>query len=154
MRTAARTAVFMPGRRRADVQDGEPQPPLARSAGGCGSARSSVCSVRSAAMKLLPRSSSARSYSRASSSRLISRVFDTHSASGIRDHAVAAHADDLRLLVGRAGEQRLDRGVAHDRAEVAVEGARRAAALDVAEHRDAHRLAEPRLEHLPQLLGW
>ena len=63
-----------------------------------------------------------------------------------------ADADQLRLVGGRL-EQLLDRGVAEHGAEVAVERARRAAALDVAEDRDASVLAESLLEHGLDVIG-
>jgi hypothetical protein len=60
--------------------------------------------------------------------------------------AVLAHADELRLALGRGAEQLEHGGVAEQRAHPAVEGARRAAALHVAEDRHAGVLAEALLE--------
>ncbi len=67
-------------------------------------------------------------------------------------HVMPADADDFRLLVRRL-DQPMDRGVAEHGSEVAVERARRAAALDVAEDRHASVLAETIFEHGLDVIG-
>ena len=66
--------------------------------------------------------------------------------------AVAAHAHNERLRVGGSREQRVDGGVPHHRAEVAIKGAWRPSPLHVAQHRDAHLASEPGGERLPHAL--
>ena len=69
------------------------------------------------------------------------------------DDAVAAHAHHERLRVCGARQQRGDRGMAHHRAEIAIEGAWRPAALHVSEHRDANLAPEPDGKRLADALG-
>ena len=65
---------------------------------------------------------------------------------------MAADADELRLTARRV-EQLVDGGVPEHGAQVAVERARRAAPLDVAEDRDPGVLAEAILEHRLHVIG-
>ena len=75
-------------------------------------------------------------------------LFDAFHQRGVGD-AVAAHADQLRLVIRLStGKQGFDRGAAEQGAQVAVEGAGRAAALDVPEHGDAHFFAQAIFQHL------
>ena len=144
-RTATRTAVFIPGA-------APPAWSTASRSGRCParSGRGRACTiVRSRSyewVKLPPRISIAR---------VESPVGDHVGDRSGRGHAlhqrrpgqaVAPDADQLRLVVGRL-EQLADRGVPEHGAEVAVERARRAAALDVAEDRDPGVLAEALLQH-------
>ena len=71
---------------------------------------------------------------------------------GRTDDLVAADPDELCLGPGRH-DHLLHRCVAEDRAEIPVEGARRSAALDMAETRHPGVLAEPLLESLLDVLG-
>ena len=80
------------------------------------------------------------------------RLLDALHQRQMRD-AVVAQADDLRLILGLAGEQMLDGSVPEERAHPPVERARRAAALNVAQDRDAHLFVQVRFEHLSHALA-
>ena len=56
--------------------------------------------------------------------------------------AIAANRDHLRLVGGLRGQHGFHGLIAHHRAQVAIEGAGRAAALHVTQHRRAHFLAQ------------
>ena len=66
---------------------------------------------------------------------------------------VALHADDERLAIGIHGRDGLDGFRTQHRAQIAVEGAGRAAALDVAQHGDARVFAQTIFQHLLDVLG-
>ena len=116
-------------------------------AGGWGSARTIVRSVRSAELEAARRAApSPRRSRRAFTHSATLRVCSTHCISGWRVTRLSFIPMSCGSLPGRRGQQLLDRGVAEQRAHVAVEGARRAAALDVAQDRDAHVLVQPLLQ--------
>ncbi len=69
------------------------------------------------------------------------------------DDLVVADAEQLRLLLGAGRQDMLHGGRAQHRAHGAIEGARRAAALDVTQQRDARVLGQPLGQHLLDVLA-
>ena len=136
-RSAARTAVFMPGAGPPPCMNAK-RKRFFPSTGGWGSARTMVRRVRRAEPKPRP--------AQRHRPRVVAALHALGDLEGLVDalherlarHPVVLHPDELGLAARGRGEQLLDRGVAEQRAHVAVEGARRAAPLDVAEDRDAH----------------
>ena len=142
MRTAARTAVFIPGAGAPACITARRKRCLVRLRAGA-AGRAAWCSGFEMLLESCRRAAPSRSRNHALRSlwrpaRVFSHAFHQRSVGD----AVAAQADQLRLVIGFAESSALDGRIAQQGAQVAVEGAGRAAALDMTQNGDTHFFAQ------------